>query len=73
MKFTIVIFEIICLLLINYSESRVVKRSAQFNNDDSTSVGQQIGPDTAFNNAPGGNYWVPIYSCFIIMVSIFCI
>ena len=56
MKFTIVIFEIICLLLINYSESRVVKRSAQFNNDDSTSVGQQIGPDTAFNNAPGGNY-----------------
>ena len=51
MKIMIIIFEIIGLILINYSESRVIKRSPQFYIDDSTSVRQQIGPDTAFNNA----------------------
>ena len=55
MKIFLVIFEIFGILFIDYSESRVIKRSAQIYNDDSTSVGQQVGPATVINNPPGGN------------------
>ena len=30
------------------------QQSAIFNNDGNTQVGKQIGPDSAFNNQPGG-------------------
>ena len=58
MKFFLVIFEIFGILFIDYSESRVIKRSEQIYNDDSTSVGQQVDPATVINNPPGGNYYV---------------
>ena len=34
--------------------NRKEQQSAIFNNDGNTQVGKQIGPDSAFNNQPGG-------------------